>query len=53
MKDLGQFEQYDLNNFQDCMDLVDHYGFTNTQIRDAKAAGHSFVSMNKELRTDE
>jgi len=49
MKDLGDFVQFDLNDPNDCMDLVDHFGFTNTQIKDMRAKGIGYHSVNKGL----
>lgn len=49
MKDLGKFIQYDLENAEDCMELVDKFGFTNQQIRDCKSHGHRYQSISKEL----
>lgn len=50
MKDLGAFEQYDLLDADDCLDLVAHYGFTNGQIREMRTKGIRYQSMNKELK---
>lgn len=49
VKDLGQFIQYDLNVADDCMELVDKFGWSNQMIRDMKAKGIRFQSVNKEL----
>lgn len=50
MKDLGQFEQYDLLEPDDCLDLVAYYGFTNSQIKEMRAKGVRYASQNKELK---
>lgn len=53
MKDLGHFVQYDLNDADDCMDLVLMFAFTNQQIKDMKAKGINYHSVNKMLLEEE
>lgn len=48
MKDLGRFIQYDLNDANDCMDLVDKHGFTNSDIKNYKAQGNGWLTVAKE-----
>ena len=50
MKDLGQYEQYDLLDADDCLDLVAYYGFTNEQIRTMRTKGIRYQSMNKDIK---
>jgi hypothetical protein len=49
MQEIGNFIRFDLNDPEDCIDLVKLFGWTNSQIRDAKSLGHRYQSISKEL----
>lgn len=51
-KNLGRFTQFDLENPDDCMDLVTQLAFTNAQIKEMRSKGIRFHSVNNDLLVD-
>jgi hypothetical protein len=51
-KNLGRFTQFDLENPDDCMDLVALVAFTNAQIKEMRSKGIRFHSVNNDLLFD-
>lgn len=49
MIDLGDFVQFDLKDPNDCMDLIEHFGFTNSQIKEMRSKGIGYQSIAKTM----